>query len=57
MAKLDGELKIASTWLRENKLSLNLLKIKVMFFGTPNKLTAKTMTFQDNVLDVVDKFK
>ncbi len=41
-------------------LYLNLLKTKVMFFGTNQKLnmiTAKTLDFDNTELDIVDNYK
>ncbi len=60
MCKLGSELTLASTWLKDNKLSLNLLKTKVMFFGTNHKLnmiTSNEMQFEDKPLEIVDNYK
>ena len=60
MSKLVVELETASHWLYKNKLTLNLLNMKVMFFGTIPKLktiTVNKMNFQGKELEVVNNYK
>ena len=57
---MNTELTKASKWLMENKLSLNLYKTKVMFYGMGQKLkdvSDSTMNFGTNSIDIVDTYK
>ena len=58
--KLEQQLFNARKWLQNHKLTLNLPKTKVMFFGTQNKLSkieTKTLDTRSGDLDIVDQFK
>ena len=54
------ELKQASSWFNNHKLSLNLSKTKVMFFGTTRTLQGvndNTFNFESNSIEIVDSYK
>ena len=60
VADMRRHLTSASVWLGDHCLSLNLGKMKGMFFGTAPRLNiveTKHMLFNDNTIEFLDKFK
>ena len=50
----------ANTWLKDHKLSLNAGKTKIMYFGTPGKLSNDTQTpiqLDGTEIACVDQYK
>ena len=57
---LSSNLDMVANWLRSNQLTLNIKKTKLMLFGTSqtlNKFQNISLTYNDNNIDIVDKFK
>ena len=60
LEKLFRELQLAHSWLCEHKLTLNLEKTKVMFFGTAHKLNTVSeysLDFENKKLEIVHMYK
>ena len=54
------ELANAAKWMNDHRLSLNLAKTKVMYFGTQNtlkKINTTTLKFESTDIEVVKSFK
>ena len=57
---MKRELGNATTWLREHKLTLNLKKTQIMYFGTTHKLNwvdTDKLEVDDGNVDIVKRFK
>ena len=58
--KLEQQLDNAMTWLRNHKLTLNLKKTQIMYFGTQHKLNqidAESLVTEHGRVDIVKRFK
>ena len=58
--KLEVQLSNAHTWLLNHRLTLNVRKTKIMFFGTNSKLSqidSTTLVTANGNPDIVDQFK
>lgn len=54
--ELNRNLGLVAGWLKENHLTLNVKKT-IMMFGTGQKFQTISLIYNNNIIEIVDKFK